>query len=264
MRQPRPLRDSTRDEPWLILDHEVLRSASFAGAKLHSLAVLGSRFEGCVFAGISVDDAQLAAGPDRCDYLDCVFDGARLGAVHTGVARFVRCSFRNVRLRNWHWGAVDLVDCTFSGVLRNSVISGRVPDRWRAAAGRNRNLVDGNDLRELALPGVEFVGGVDLSRQRMPRSPEYLYLPTATSAVAVAQHALPRCPDELRDAVVLRLRRIRDLVDGGQHQVWLAGKRFFAGRAEAGRWLAELWRATGHLPDTSPPAATTFAGHRDG
>ncbi|MEV1289137.1 hypothetical protein [Micromonospora sp. NPDC049679] len=260
MRQPRPLRGTATDEPWLIIDHEVLRGVSFAGAKLLTFTAVGSRFDNCVFEGVSVDDAELAAGADRSEYTDCVFEGVRLGRIHAGVARFIRCSFRNVRLRNWRWGAVDLIDCTFSGVLRSSLISGRVPDEHRSAVGRDSTVISGNDFRRLTMPGVEFVGGVDLSRQRMPRSSAYLYLRDAASALSIAETALQGCPAELRDGVGLRLRRIRNLLDGGQRQVWITSKRFFGGRPDAARWLVGLWHAAGQLPD--PPDEPAYGRPR--
>jgi hypothetical protein len=244
----------------MIIDHEVLRGVSFAGAKLLTFTALGSRFDKCVFEGVSVDHAELAGGADRSEYTDCVFDGARLGQINAGVARFIRCSFQGVRLRNWQWGAVDLIDCTFSGVLRSSLISGRVPDGYRRAAGRDSTIIRGNDFRALAMPGVEFVGGVDLSRQRMPRSPGYLYLRDAASALSVAEDALAGCPAELRDGVGLRLRRIGHLLDGGQRQVWITSKRFFGGRPDAARWLVARWRAAGQLPD--PPDEPAYARPR--
>jgi len=216
---------------------------SFAGVRLQSLAAInGSTFQRCDFRGISVDEVAFGAGGARCEYHECVFDGARLGWVKPGLARFVRCSFRNVRVRDWRAGALDLVDCVFSGRIDRGVISGSVPTADRIAAGRHHNQVEGNDFRGLTMPRLEFTGGVDLTRQHLPTHAHALYVPDVDAALKVADAALSECPSGLRPGVRRRLERLRRLRASGQQQAWLSSARFVAADPAAARWLAELWR----------------------
>jgi hypothetical protein len=109
-----------------------------------------------------------------------------------GLSRFVRCSFRNVNIRNWLCFAVELIDCTFSGKLQQAVFNGTPLAQKRALLGRDRNEFHGNDFSAADLIDVGFRTGIDLTRQRLPSGPEYLYLPNAREAVGRARSGIMR------------------------------------------------------------------------
>ncbi|HEY8532783.1 MAG TPA: hypothetical protein VIL44_02755 [Micromonospora sp.] len=251
MRQPPPVARFAAEEPCLVIDHENLRGVRFTGTRLVSLAVIGgSTFTECDFRGITVEEVAFGASTQRCEYYGCVFDGARLGWVEPGVARFVRCSFRNVRVRTWRAGALDLIECTFSGRIDRGVIAGSVPPGQPIPAGCP-NHVDGNDFRDLVMPRLDFVGGVDLTRQRLPVGSDVLYLSDLDAALKAAEVAFPTCPAPLRPAVRRRLDRLRRLRAGGQQQAWLPARRFVGADPAAARWLTELWRREGFSSPTT-------------
>lgn len=77
--------------------------------------------------------------------------------------------------------------CTFSGRLRKAVFNGTVPHDTRAMLGREHNEFGGNDFAAMDLLDVAFRTGIDLSKQRLPSGPEYLYLPAAADAIQRAR-----------------------------------------------------------------------------
>lgn len=253
MRLPRPLAGPPAEEPCLVIDGERLRGVSFAGLRMSALATLGSDFDGCDFRGIRVDAVAFGTEAAPCRYVGCVFDGARLGHVEPGFARFVGCSFRDVRIRNWRPGGVDLIDCVFSGRLDRGEF------RVQSTPG-GRNVIDGNDFRDLAVRSVAFTGGVDLTRQRLPLSPGGLYLPDLDAALRAAEAELPACPAPLQAGVRRRLARLRRLRDGGQRQAWLPAARSSGAVPAAARWLAAVWRANDltELDHAPPEPAAAF------
>ncbi|MDR1443023.1 MAG: hypothetical protein LBJ02_11720 [Bifidobacteriaceae bacterium] len=154
-----------------------LRGRDFSGRRLtNGFLAVASRFEDCKFDGILVDSLAFGAGSALSEYVGCSFDGASLAASSGDVARFVRCSFENVRIRDWYCWEVEFVDCVFSGVLRNVVFDGQVPEMNRGRAGRDVNEFIGNDFSRADLRGVTFRGGIDLGRQRLPEGGDYTHL----------------------------------------------------------------------------------------
>jgi hypothetical protein len=206
----------------LVLDHARLMGEDFSSRKILQLTVIGSRLEACRFANACINHASFGAGREVSEYIDCVFDGACMDMQPGGYARFVHCSFVNSDLQNWLCSTVELVNCTFTGKLRRAIFNGSVPEDKRALLGRDRNEFHGNDFSKMELIDVGFRTGIDLSRQRLPLGPAYLYL---KDAAAVAERVLPIVSGwhdlELRRPGLALLNGIVDDVKGGQRQVLL-------------------------------------------
>lgn len=90
----------------------------------------------------------------------------------------------NVRSR------VELIDCTFSGQLRKAIFNGTVHEDDRLNAGQERNKFHGNDFSAMRLIAVDFRTGIDLTRQKLPSGPDYVYVPNAAEAVRQARAAV--------------------------------------------------------------------------
>ncbi|WP_433077782.1 hypothetical protein ACQP1P_35470 [Dactylosporangium sp. CA-052675] len=225
---------------WIVVDREHLVEVSYAGRRMTKFAAIGSTFERCSFADVVCDDASFGAGTVQSEYRQCVFDGARLRMPAAGFARFVDCSFRNVNLRTWECNAVELVGCVFTGTLRSGWFSHVVPFADVDIVGREHNTIVDNDFTDLRMTGFDFLGGVDLSRQRLPAGPDYLYVPDGPAALAALAGALPGCPQPLRPAVDRLLIGLRRLVDEGQRQLWLRRKEFIGKDLDPGRWILTI------------------------
>jgi uncharacterized protein YjbI with pentapeptide repeats len=146
-------------EKMIVLSHARLNRENYSGRDLLQFSSLGCRFEDCDFTGIRIMDASFGSGREMSEYIDCAFDGARIQYLGGGYARFERCSFRNVHLHGWKCSAVELVDCVFSGVLRESIFNGTVPEEYRVYVKRDRNEFRGNDFSAMTLASsAEFVG----------------------------------------------------------------------------------------------------------
>jgi hypothetical protein len=79
----------------------------------------------------------------------------------------------------WLCFTVEFVGCSFSGQLRKAVFNGSVPLGKRDIAQRTKNQFEGNDFSRAKLLDVAFRTGIDLSQQRLPSGPDYIYLPHA-------------------------------------------------------------------------------------
>jgi uncharacterized protein YjbI with pentapeptide repeats len=215
-------------EKYVVLDHARLCNVDYSGRKFQQFCTIGCRMEGCHFQNVRINDAQFGAGRENSEFIQCVFDGARMKRVSGGPSRFVRCSFRNVDIRHWIARAVELVDCVFTGRLRETVFNGRVPEELRGYIGRSINEFDGNDFSNTDFVDVGFRTGVDLTKQKLPSGPEYLYLPDAESSLRRARlELLGWDASECRRVAMTMLSGMeRDVLDG-QAQLLLRASSYY-------------------------------------
>jgi hypothetical protein len=209
-------------EKSVVLSREKLHGADFSGRRLEYFSSEASRLEACRFEKVRIESASFGAGRAPSEYLECSFDGARIRFGPGGFARFVRCSFCDVDLRDWFCFAVELVDCVFTGRMRHSFFNGTVPEDQRVFVGRERNEFRGNDFSGMKLEDVSFRTGIDLTQQRLPSGPEYLYLPVAAVAVQRARAEVVQWDDldRRREAMVF-INILEEDVAKGQRQLLL-------------------------------------------
>lgn len=170
-------------DSFVVLDHVRARGQDYSGRKLEQFCTIGSRLEACKFNKARVDGASFGAGREMSEFVECTFDGARLDMSSGGFVRFVRCSFRSVSISNWRCFGVELIDCVFGGSMRASFFNGTMLSEDQAILGRKHNEFRGNDFSTMDLDDVSFRTGIDLTQQRLPSGPEYLYLPNAGSTL---------------------------------------------------------------------------------
>jgi hypothetical protein len=216
------------DDQWIVVDHAQLLGADYSGRKLEKFASIGSRFERCNFDNAIIVDASFGSGKDPSEFLECTFNGAQMNMNAGGYARFVRCSFRESDLRNWICFAVELVDCTFSGKLRMAIFNGSVTGEYQTFVRRDRNEFHGNDFSGMKCTDLTFRRGIDLSKQRLPSGPEYLYLPDAAVAIDRAFADVVRWKDPSHQKRALNLLNVlKEDVQDGQRQLLLRARDFY-------------------------------------
>ncbi len=97
-----------------------------------------------------------------------------------------------------------------------------MPEEDRPWVGRERNEFRGNDFSGCDLVDVAFRTGIDLSQQKLPTSPEYLYLSAAAAAIERARAAVNGWYDaELREEGLLLLKVEESELARGQQQLLL-------------------------------------------
>ncbi|MEU8082527.1 hypothetical protein AB0B57_02675 [Micromonospora sp. NPDC049101] len=225
----------------LIVEHEEIVGVDFSGQGLTGLVGVGARFERCRFDGLRFQDVALGAGMELSQYVECSFDGAVLTGV-AGYSRLVGCTFRDAEIRDLTAGHLELVDCVFTGRIRSTTFwgilpgsaerfasdlaflarQGRVePPGYRELVLRESNEFHGNDFSAADLVDTAFRFGVDLTRQRLPGGPDYLYVPNAEAALHRALSLLADRPaDDVNARVERSLRRMLDReVGNGQRQL---------------------------------------------
>jgi hypothetical protein len=228
----------------LVLDDVRLTGEDFSGRRLQQISVAGSQMIGCRFDNVSCESASLGAGQQMSYFTECVFDGARLRFFAGGSARFERCSFRDTDLRDWVCFAVELVDCTLTGRLRQAVFNGTVPEKRQRHLRRRVNEFRGNDFSGMDMTDTAFRTGIDLSLQRLPTGPDYLYLSDAPAAVGHARDEVEAWQDSrLREAGAVLIRVLELQLENGQQQLLL--RKDELSRGPAGKAVLALLSSRG-------------------
>ena len=205
----------------MVLDHVHLHDEEYSGRRLIQFCTIGCRLEKCRFVKTAIADAQFGSGLEMSEFVECVFDGARLVGVG-GRSRFVRCSFQGIDGSNWIFNSAELIECTFSGRLKKAIFSGTVPQQFRTDLGRERNEFRGNDFSSMELVDVTFRSGIDLTQQRLPSGPEYLYLAAAGKVVEQARLRADAWPEsEHRKTTLTIFNTLADEVRAGQNDLLL-------------------------------------------
>jgi uncharacterized protein YjbI with pentapeptide repeats len=214
----------------VFLEHLHIRDQDYSGRDLAQFCTVGCRLENCRFDGSRISSAQFGSGREQSEFVGCTFDGAEIDMGPGGCVRFSQCSFQKVRIRNWICFAVELVDCGFSGWLQRAIFNGTVPTGKSAWLGRTRNEFHGNDFSGMDLVDVAFRTGIDLSRQRLPSGPEYLYLDDVGAAIARARLALATRPPtpEVRRASIAIMNGLEKGFSGGQRQTLLRADNYYS------------------------------------
>jgi hypothetical protein len=214
----------------VVLDHVKQMRIDYSGLELVQFCTIGCKLDGCRFENSRIDNAQFGSGRDSSEFIECSFDGAHMEMGPGGYARFVRCSFRNVEIHNWICFAVELVDCVFSGKLQRAIFNGAVPMDKRTFADRDQNEFRGNDFSGMELIDVTFRTGVDLTLQRLPSGPDYLYLSDAARAIERARSELadPHEDHQLKRTTTAILDVLEKSVKDGQRQMLLKADNFYS------------------------------------
>ncbi|MFI6780624.1 hypothetical protein [Micromonospora sp. NPDC050276] len=226
----------------LIVEHEEFVGVDFSRQGLTGLVGVGARFERCRFDGLRFQDVALGSGMELSQFVECSFDGALLTG-GAGYSRFVGCTFRDAEIRDLTASYLELIDCVFTGRIRSTTFWGAPPPGsaerfasnlaflarqgraeppgYRALALRESNEFHGNDFSAADLVDTAFRYGVDLTRQRLPSGPDYLYVPNAEAALHRALSLLADRPaDDVNARVERSLRRMLDReVGNGQRQL---------------------------------------------
>lgn len=207
----------------LNLERVHARVADFSNRDLRAFNAVGCQFEQCRFENMRADDVCFGAGRVMTEYVECTFDGLRFRHCYGGFARFIRCSFRNVNLRSWFCFGVELIDCIFTGRLKQCIFNGTPQEEDFAWLGRRTNAFHGNDFSGADLRDVAFRTGIDLSLQKQPAGPEYLYIPDAATALRRTRQALADWkPESEHQRLALVMVTVQDdAVYNGQRQLLL-------------------------------------------
>jgi len=230
------------EDPLVFLDHVTQHGTDYSGRKLRMFTSVGSRFENCTFNKATVLDFRFGAGMEQSEYINCSFDHARLD-VGGGFARFVECSFQNADIRNWICFAVEMIDCMFSGTLRQVIFNGTVPAEKRQFVGREHNEFRGNNFSALKLMDVTFRTGIDLTKQRLPSSPDYIYLSDPAPVLARSRQALVEdltLDPDIRQSALGMVGRMQETVNKGQKQLFIRPENYYFHASGGSRAYLEL------------------------
>lgn len=216
-------------DQYLTLDHAHAVARDYSSKTIAKFTAIGSRLEQCRFNNMRIGDASFGSGQEVSEYVECTFDGLHFdhGGGH---ARFVRCSFRDVYIHEWQAQSTELIDCVFSGRIDWAVFCGRIPiEETRRQLHRERNEFHGNDFSHAQLTEPDFRGGIDLTRQRLPSGPEYLYVADASSTITRLRSAIERWNSSpgVRRAALIIADTLTRIVTEGQQQLLLRPEGYY-------------------------------------
>ncbi|MFB4278559.1 MULTISPECIES: hypothetical protein [unclassified Nonomuraea] len=200
-----------------------LTGADYSGRRFgYFLVANGSRLTRCDFRGVRATDGCLGGGLQPSVYTECVFDGSTLqgDGLDPGRATFVSCSFLDVTLSGLTFIDAEFVDCVFSGSLESVTFSA---DPWArdAELGRTTNRYEGNDFSAARMTDVDFRGGIDLDRQRLPEGAGHLVLRDAAGVLDLALRDIERWADAKdRDEALATIDTLEFDVQGGQRDLF--------------------------------------------
>lgn len=205
----------------LVVEGKHLVDEDFSERDLEYFCAIRSHFLRCSFRQIKIEDACWGGGRRQSEYIECCFDGARLRSVAPGNSRFVRCTFRDVRIYEFCGHEVELTDCTFSGRIDGGYLNGtREHTRFRFFE-RRKNEISGNDFSKCDLRDFAFRTGVDLTRQKLPGGPQYLYVEDAAKALEKGRIAMTSWEEpEIRRLATVLLDIVEMDLKAGQKQLF--------------------------------------------
>jgi hypothetical protein len=207
------------------LHEETLTKADFSGRKLMSFSARACRFEDCSFDRMTVETIDFGGGRERSIYIRCSFDGCRFDLVFGGRARFEDCNFTNISVKTIQTRNAELVRCKFSGRIGTGQFYGSDPDR---PPGVSTNEFVDNDFSECDLRDVEFRNGIDLTRQKLPRGPDYLYVDNGARATQALRAELTPWPEATRKhEATLLLKHFESNLATGQRQLFFAAASIY-------------------------------------
>jgi hypothetical protein len=210
-----------KKEDMLILNNGSFIHEDFSGRTLLQFSAVSSRFDNCNFTGLVTGQACFGGGFKDSEYVNCVFDNSRFSAPAPGNAKFVGCSFRNVVITDFSCRCVEFIDCVFSGKIVSGIFSGSLAEPYWAEIGRSVNQFHGNDFSGVQFKDISFVGGVDLSRQVLPRGEQYIYLPDALNTLNKIKASMPNAMLNYKDDFFRLFSIFEKRINAGQKGLFL-------------------------------------------
>jgi len=160
--------------------------------------------------------------------------------------RIVGCTFRNAVLTDWFGTALELVDCQFDGCkIERSKFWGRPHGIPPNVPDRPYNEFVGNDFSHADLRGVNFAGGIDLTKQNMPMARNYLVVRDLAAAIDRARAGIALWTDDgLRAQALRKLRGLSETRAEGQDQALIDLREWSSIPKTTMETLLELLHAT--------------------
>ncbi len=172
----------------LSIEHERKTGERFDDVRLTALTVVESSLSNCVFNRVRARSVCLGAGRTQSVFIDCLFDQCELVFGAVGNARLVRCRFESCSLENLFGTELEMLDCAFPDTtIRKAAFHGSMVPASSGSASRRNNEFDGNDFSATRFVDVDFRGGIDLTRQKLPNSDDLLYLPDTRVALELVK-----------------------------------------------------------------------------
>jgi hypothetical protein len=175
----------------LALNGEVRTSERFENLRLDCISVIDSHLSHCTFSNIHARSVSLGGGLTQSTYADCVFEDCSWIFATVGNVRLSRCEFHRCRLSDLVGTKLEMVRCTFDQTsIRKGVFHGIQSSAVPGHPTRKRNEFSENDFSGADLIDVDFRGGIDLTRQRLPTGGGYLFVGDTCRALEVAKQLL--------------------------------------------------------------------------
>ncbi|RRC96527.1 pentapeptide repeat-containing protein [Schaalia canis] len=206
------------------LSHLRVEGVDFSGQTFNNFGLTDVVLTNCDFSRVKADFFIPGSGPFPCEFIDCSFDRVNFRQVLSLSNRFVGCSFKGARLSRWKLEETDLVDCDFDGAtLRDVMLWGSMDDPGTPSYPARSwvNEIRGNDFSGAKLIDVDFRTGVDLTLQKLPVGPDYIYAEDVPAALTRGEEVLDSLSPEDKKRAAILLEILRNEYERGQKQLFL-------------------------------------------
>jgi uncharacterized protein YjbI with pentapeptide repeats len=172
-------------------DRASFSAVDFSGQRFASFQATGSTFESCDFSGSVIESGVLGHRPSA-RFIRCNFTEADLRLVAPQFARFEGCTFADTRIDGWNCICSEFVECVFRGRIIGVTFSGQPWGFCKPYVPGSRavNEFRSNDFRQATLEECSFLGGIELSDNQFPDSPEYIVIRDLAKAIDRARARL--------------------------------------------------------------------------
>ncbi len=234
----------------LVLERHTYSGEKFANRQLCQLVSIGSKFNDCDFANLSIIDCNFGAGKTPSIYYRCRFDAIRTPHISFGYSQFTECHFSGFDFEGLRISTTDLIRCTFIGRMRNGYIASMRSGFDPPSLGlKERSVIQDNDFSEVDFVHFNFKRGVDLTRQRLPTGSNYVLVLNGMQALEKVKQSLllDDATIDIRTSVMSFLEILSSEAKKGQENIFLREEDFGSMNYLAREFLFNQFRAQAEL-----------------
>lgn len=201
----------------LTLKNTHFENEDFSGRNLENFFSENCNFIHCKFENMNVKRMCFGTG-EQSIYIECSFNRSIFSGITRENAKFIRCSFDHTDLSQFDFFETEFIDCTFSGKLYATSFYGQ---RFSVERGHLVNEFINNDFSQASFQYIQFMMGIDLSRQKLPVSSQYIYIVDGAKLIQELKSEMNNLGKKLRIGVMLWLELYEEHLKRGQKQFFL-------------------------------------------
>lgn len=202
----------------LNLKNTHFENEDFSGRNFENFCSESCNFIRCKFENMNVKKMCFGAAGEPSIYTECSFDRSTFSGITRENAKFIRCSFDHTDLSQFDFYETEFLDCIFSGKLYAISFYGH---KFTVERSHVVNEFLNNDFSQSSFQYVQFKMGINLSKQKLPISSQYIYIADGSKLIQELRSEMNNLDKKLRIGVMLWLEIYEEHLKRGQKQFFL-------------------------------------------